>query len=79
MRAYGLATPGWVAEAARSFLGCGPRLPVGNAFRILQATPTIIRVVHKSLKSNERGFDDSSCRSAKTPSGDTLSARRSAR
>jgi hypothetical protein len=64
VRAYGLATPGWVAEAAPSFLGCGPRLPVGNAFRILQATPTKIHVVHKSLKYNERGFDDRTSPSA---------------
>jgi hypothetical protein len=34
---------------------------------ILQTTSTVICVVHKSLKTRKRGFDDSSSPSAKTP------------
>jgi hypothetical protein len=44
--------------------------------RILQATSTAFCVVRKSLKTRQRGFDDSSSPSAKTPYADSLSVRR---
>ena len=50
-----------------------------NTPMILWATSTEFCVIRKPLKRRQRGFDDSSSRSAKTPLANPLSARRSGR